>query len=323
MNLSSMVLACTTLALGTASVYLYTELDAERARADAEATLRRDQEVRVQVLEARLNLPQEPPGLFANPKGLPPPIDNKGKSAAKTAAVEDTTVEAEPGRRFPGMRNGLREMLSTPEGREMMLNRQKMGLRMQYKDLARELNLSAAQADELITLLAEQQMRQLEKIQLGEGNRSTIAHSLSELQRQNETELMTLLGDKYLQYDGYQKSLGERMQVQQIGVQLEAANLPLNESQKKQLISVMTQERDTTPRPEWAQGSSTEDFASKNLAWQKEYNQRVRDRVANVLSPEQLKQFEELQQNQIPIAMPGMRLNGALTRGMRAQPRSQ
>lgn len=328
MNVSSIILALTSLGLGSASVYLYTELDAARGRADAEIALRQDQEARVKALEAtRLDLEQRLQGLTGAAEWpAPPPA---GKADAKMQ-VATNRMPAEANREdepfFANARNAMREMMANPENRRAMQAQHKMALRAMYKDLAGELHLSADQANQLLDLLAQQQMERMQEMRENRGDRNALSQANADLEQKNAAELTALLGDKYSQYQEYQQSLGERMQVEQIGVQFAAANLPLADSQKKQLITAMVEERKTLPPPTWSQDASPQDNMARMRAWQQDYEKRIKDRASSVLSSQQLAQYEELQKAQgaalrgmvgfagrggggMAIALPGVSIN--------------
>ncbi len=322
MNLSTTVFALATLGLGSASVYLYTELDTARGRADAEAALRLDQEAHLQALEAsRLDLERQLQALLAanrwSEDSISPPDDGETLAQAPASRGAEEPPERESGRErrgmFAGARNAFRNRLSTPEGRAAMAARQKMGLRVMYKDLAAELNLNADQAGQLIDLLAEQQIKQMQQLQESNGDRQ----ALTDLQRENEVELMATLGDKYLQYEDYRQTMGERTQVEQLGVQFAASNIPLNASQEKQLFSAMVQERKSTPAPIWSTSLSPQENMAQQRKWQQDYNTRVRESVAGVLSADQLKQYEEMQKTQSGMFRGGGAIRGFMGGGGR------
>jgi hypothetical protein len=329
-NLPTVALALTALGLGSASVYLYTELDTARGRAEAEAALRRDQEGHLQALQAnRLELERQLQALLGN-SGWTAMTDTSGDEQAAPATpprgsentAEEAPPEAERNRRgmFAGVRNGFRNMLSTPEGRKAFQEQQKMGLRMMYKDLAGELNLTAEQAGQLIDLLAEQQVEQMVRLQEADGDPEAMNRILSEQQNTNDIKLMALLGDKYLQYDEYRQTLGERSQVEQLGMQFAAASIPLNPGQEKQLLSAMVQERQATPAPGWSPDLSPRENMARQREWQQSYNQRVREQMAGVLSTEQLKQYEDMQQAQSTMLRGGGMAMGFMGGGRRGGP---
>jgi hypothetical protein len=300
MNVPAVILAVATVGLGSASVYLYTELDTARGRADAEAALRLDQEARIQALEEmRLGLEQQLQLAAENAGGWNMVADGSGAAAAPPPPGPATGA-GEPGNRGPGRgfdgRNSFRNIMNTPEGRKALVAVQKMGLRATYKDLAKELNLSSDQASQLMDLLAKQQMEQMDGFRQNRGDPAAMTQTNnSERQRQNEIELMTLLGDKYQKYESYQDTLGERTQVENLGVQFAASSLPLADSQKKQLMTVMVEERQVSPQPQWSRDLPPQDNMAQMRKWQEDYNKRVGERLSAVLSAEQLTQYKEIQ----------------------------
>jgi len=84
-----------------------------------------------------------------------------------------------------------------------------------------------------------------------------------------------------------------------------AENLPLQDDQMAQLLQVMKEEKAAVPPvipTDHMQVPKKELFTAENLdrqmQWMAEYNRRVLDRAGQILSPEQLQQYQEFQEQQ-------------------------
>ena len=108
--------------------------------------------------------------------------------------------------------------------------------------------------------------------------------------------LKDLLGsDRYELYQDFEKTLADRVQVQQLNQQLAGEGVPLEASQSKALIKIMSEEREGLPNSGSGNGTSVDiDDFSRKLD---EMNQRVYDRANTVLTPRQLSAFAIYQKN--------------------------
>jgi hypothetical protein len=137
-----------------------------------------------------------------------------------------------------------------------------------------------------------------------------------EAKKQTDAELAALLGDeRFAQYEDYQKNIGERMQLDQLKTKMAAENLPLQDDQMAQLLQVMKEEKTAVPPvipTDNTQVPKKELFTAENLdrqmQWMAEYNRRVLDRAGQILSPEQLKQYQEFQEQQATMQKLGMKM---------------
>lgn len=282
MNILSSILAVATAGLGFACAHLYSELDAARSRAGPQAAACRKE-------QAQLAASQRECVAFetdAMQGGERPLLSAAG---VNTNAGELLVSENHHG--TAGSCAGTGTSLAAARGRELA-RRHEAASRRIYSGLGQELKLSPEQEGQLLSLLLEQRNEQVETMRQHAGDRAAMTHAMHELRREDETELMTVLGDKYLQFEDFRKSMGERMQTEQVALQLEAANIPLREDQRKGLLAAMVEERDRKPRPAWVPGVPIQEEAAKQQEWQADYEVRVRDRASSVLTSDQLKQYD-------------------------------
>lgn len=271
MRLVVSVLSLIAILLGSAFCYVYAELSTERAKSSTRVAT---DDVDRGLLGARL---QRCSALTADlePTEPSPPA---AKEPPQTSVASDPDGEISPAR-----------MQVT---RELSRRRQEIVLRRRYGSLGEELHLMPEDERALLSLLLDQQIRRLEMVRMHAGDRARLNDSLSELHLRHEAELMAALGDRYLPFEDYQRSLGERMEIELVSLQMEAADAPLRDDQRRELLALMVDERDSIPRPARLPGFSLQEHMAKQQEWQVRYEQRVRDRAAGVLSADQLRQYD-------------------------------
>lgn len=294
-----LAIACTVLAIS--SVYLLSEVRAERARASTEADARASWEKRARDLMsrdgARLPLASAGPGRVED-TGVPgstAAAPNEPPAAASNAGESSRRLERIPPTRF--------NPSNTPQGRELLRVQARTGAKRAYGELIKKLNLTAEQAETLMKLLVDQQERERDAFErLGERrDLSAINQLRNELLSQSQSEIVSLLGqEKGQQFTKYQSTLGERAQVSYFADQLDALNMPLSESQKEQLVGVLSEEKTAVPEPQpasWRERGARE----AQLSWREDYYRRVFDRASGFLNAEQERRLREHQDLQMSV----------------------
>jgi hypothetical protein len=346
MNKAILILLTTTLGTGLVSLHLVRELRGERAT--------------IQSLQARIGELERAAATPGMPASVPPAIDvapepaagNRPLPAALPAPIPVArTVDAAPltghppmpsrEERMRMMRESVerqRALLKDPEYREAMRMQYKMMQSQNYPDLAKTLGISAEQADQMLTLLAEQQIRMQEngpaqsfmeqppeRAALNEMRRKA-----EQTRRANEAELAGLLGqEKMREWNDYQKTLGTRMQVKQLSTKFAGKGAPLTDEQERQLVQALAAEqqrglREASPaarinfisaRPAALAANVSMSGAADHLEMQERHleqmaqqNQRMRDAAATVLTPEQLSLFEEEHNSQLQMQRAMLRM---------------
>jgi hypothetical protein len=219
-----------------------------------------------------------------------------------------------------GMGDMLGKMMKDPAMREMMREQQKAMINMMYGGLFKDLKLSLEEKDKLKELLTDSQMKNIEAAQGMFGGKEGVTEEttkqITDAKKQTDTEIKALLGDeRFAQYQEYQKSMGERMQIDQFKNQLAGANMPLDDAQSAQLMQIMKDEKSVKPAPisdDQTQIPKKDSFTAENLekqlAWMDDYNQRVLNRAAQVLTPEQFTQYQSFRKQQDDLAKLGMQM---------------
>jgi hypothetical protein len=229
-----------------------------------------------------------------------------------------------------GMGDMLGKMMKDPAMREMMREQQKAMINMMYGGLFKDLNLSPEEKDKLRELLTDSQMKNIEAAQGMFGGKDGVSEDttkqISDTKKQTDAEIKALLGDeRFATYQDYQKNVGERMQIDQFKNQLAGANMPMDDAQAAQLMQIMKQEKAATPPPisdDQSQVPKPDTFTAgnleKQLAWMDDYNQRVLNRAAQVLNPEQLKQYQSFQEQQASMQKLGLQMAKQMFGGEKA-----
>jgi hypothetical protein len=171
---------------------------------------------------------------------------------------------------------------------------QETRLRRTFADMPAELGLGTEQASKLFDLLADDQIKAAE-------NRRTYAddpigaRALADATRQErDAQINALLGpDKAAEFLSYEKSIGARMQVGRIDADMTAADIPLNDTQRKTLIATIAAEQAAHPAPERAPAASRDEYQAAFLAWQADYSKRVQEKVEPLLNPDQRARYRE------------------------------
>jgi len=224
--------------------------------------------------------------------------------------------------------------------REMMREQQKAMINMMYGGLFKDLKLSPEEKDKLKELLTDSQMKNIEAAQGMFGGKDGVTEDttkqIADSKKQTDADIKALLGDeRFAQYQEYQKSMGERMQMDQFKNQLAAANMPMDDAQAAQLMQIMKDEKVASPPPisdDQTQIPKKDTFTAENLekqlAWMDDYSRRVQDRVAQVLTPEQFKEYKSFQEQQASMQKLGLQMakqmfggdkSGTAPKGIRLQ----
>jgi hypothetical protein len=329
----------TTVAFGGYCAYLSNALESERAASVA----LRDQ---VTALEAALKAgASRPLPAIETPAPLQTPFTAAATTPAKPSVAParlapqatGNSMLARPTRESMQLvMDRQRELLNDPEYRAAMREQQKMGLRQMYPDLASATGLSSEQVDRMMELLAEQQLKSMEGSRSLEdpAQREQYFEQLRQQQRDNESAIAAEIGSDGLQkWKEYQASLGARFQVRNLRSQLEAAGVPLRDTQVEDLVSALrSAEKQMFSAPNMpgqrvAGGFNANDRSQalqQSIKLAEEQAQRQREAVRPYLSAEQFEKFEKLQEQEERMRKASMRMLQAQMEAMRgSQPGSQ
>lgn len=263
-----------------------TKKEAETARADVTA-------VRQQLDAARQ---AEDKTAVAESKGS----DQTGQPGALSANAGPKTKPSD---------NPMAKMFESEEGKKMMKTQMAMVAKMQYRDLARLLNLSPEQADKVMALLAERTAtlagnpwkfmsegkidpEQIKK--MGEENEAT--------RKNYDAMLKNELGEQgFQQFQDYEKTIGERMALSQIEPQF--GGNPLQQDQRDKLLQLMADERKNSPPSPFdptgrdvarnMQAMADDGAVDAFLKQEDDYHKRIVQQAGSILTAEQVKSLEQ------------------------------
>ena len=236
-----------------------------------------------------------------------PPPAGKAAAGAKTSDEQRATM-------LPFAKQYLAK-LDDPGRRAALVEETRSGLRRQYEPLKQKLKLDSATFEQLLTILAEQQIQPQEKYF------RCIADPACDLNNfgrngnvvdDRSGELLSLLGnDDAEELKNYTSSLHERETVVQLRGRLDEAS-NLRDSQAEQLVAALSEERIRFQKDAAQRGTSVSGWGTPQLGMlyysgdsnsldqrfteAAQYSQRLRDRAATVLSPKQLAAFAQIQE---------------------------
>jgi Spy/CpxP family protein refolding chaperone len=117
----------------------------------------------------------------------------------------------------------------------------------------------------------------------------------------------------------FERTVGDRMQMQQYQQGLTASGIPLEETQRTQLLNIMKEERLKLPRSPFEASNKdpgeqfkalrSPDAVADLLKHANDFNEKVRDRARTILTPEQLNAFQSAQDQQQEMMKMGMKMS--------------
>ena len=231
-----------------------------------------------------------------------------------------------------GMGEMFEKMMKDPAMKEMLRSQQKSMMKTMYGSLFKELNLPAEQQKKLTDLLLDAQMSGVESagdLFKGESEaRTNAVNAIAEKQKATQAQIKALLGDeKYAQYEDYQKTIADRMVLNQFQQQSAGTDTELRDDQMQRLIGLIKEERAKTPpiidedpgkSMENLQKVFNTELFDKQMQWQEDLNKRVLERADGVLTPEQLKEYADFQASQFNMMKLGMQMAREMFKGKEA-----
>jgi hypothetical protein len=342
MNKFVLMLLAASVTLGGTTLHLVHELRAERNSARRLAARVAELERATTPLAVFSALPgplsapvTESSTAAPAPATIPPP-----QLAAIATVGAISSMPADSPSRVDRMRilqeNAARQqaLLRDPDYRDAMRMQHKAMLAGSYPDLAEELDLTADELDRFMTLLADQRVRAQENQTMSFFDAPPDAAAVQEMQHAAQAwqqtvdqEIAALLGgDKQRAWKEYQSTLGVRHEVKQLRDSLASRGAPLRDDQVKPLQRALA-EAQQQQMQEWSRNpprtqltlakvnggdmpsvAARLDAQEEYLQRQSEHQQRVRDSLASILTPEQLKYYEEQQDMQLKLQQAQLRI---------------
>ncbi len=305
MKVSVLALTGTTLALALACATLIQQLQAERIHAQAEATLRRQWEDRFRE------------SVRARPAPLP--ISPLPATNAPGAQQDHASpLHRDDGRPPDSWWSRFLDRLATRDGHAQLLAEQLLYVRRRNPDLAKELHLTHDEENQVLAAEAEQMLKGQARMARCRMDPACDPKSVWSYWEQEKNPVRDLLGaEKFPEYEQYQKTVSDRLQVRELRSRLDAAN-GLSDEQAEALVAAMRDERDQFETEARETGRSMSYFGSmigvmatsqasgpeppsdaEVLDSAQDFASRLRKRAADVLTAEQMRQFVAIQDEQL------------------------
>lgn len=239
------------------------------------------------------------------------------ESPPPASPVEAKSTEA----KAPDFMGKLAEMMENPEMQDAMRAQQKTMLSMLYGALFKKLRLTPEQLDQLKEIQLNKQMAAM--AMLGKGDKNAQRTAYLEATKQADLALKELLGDEqFATYQDYESTVGERMAIGQLNQQLSEKNIPLDDVQQEEFVTLMIEERAKlkipTPAQQqaaWAGGMPSSEEFEKLLQQQADLNQRVYARSREILSEAQQAELKAFQDNQVQMQKLGLQMMKSMSGG--------
>jgi hypothetical protein len=315
-----LLLTIATLSLAITCGYLYQQLRVERSRVSAGVRTDHAVETEDSVDDAGLEDDGSLPSGDADEDGetaFPAPVRD---SIRETSGSADARA-----RRLAQRREQLQQRWADPQFRARALVRSTYEARRRNPDLGAALRLSSAQEGAFVDLLARQAL-QIDELQesrrfASESERASIDQEIGALRVQHEQERAAQLGGAgYQAYQDYTRQIPERQQIRELRLRLDESSA-MTPAQSSQLIAAMYAERDSylqqmktvegfggyAPRYPFEAMTNSRDqaarvrFAQEQVARTEAFMSRLRLRASGVLNAEQLRRFDEIQEEQLSM----------------------
>ena len=242
------------------------------------------------------------------------PVASNAQNPGGTAAGPRSaaTHEADKNREMilPFARQYL-ERIADPVQHAALLAQSRGELQRQYAPLHQRLKLDSATFDQLVDLIAEQQLQAQESYFrcVVDPACDTEEYARRPTVGDPDQEFLALLGpDRMDEFNHYRQSIGERDSVAQLRGRLDEANM-LHDEQAEQLIAALAKEHDLYKREVAASGATLKGWGTaqgmlwyigdgsidQQLSSAAAYSQRLRARAATMLTSQQLTSFNQLQ----------------------------
>ena len=306
MNKTVVVLSVTTALFAATTAYLAYELH-QRDALTAALPAGTAQATGTSAVASAGNADDDAASLATHPTTPAPDSAAHPAGVATVPESKDRDVQAEA---IAGFARQFLTRYDDANERPVLLEEQRTGIRRQYEKLKERLKLSESEFDQLVTMLAEEQLQAQEhwaRCAVDAGcDIKTRAYNPVDRTQQYQAMLGTEGAEAFTQY---RKSISERDSVIQLRGRLTDSNF-LPEAQAEKLIMALAEERERFSEEAQARGAKvrgwgtnlgmlmyTEDsgIPDQYIAEASQYNQRLRARASSILSPAQLAAFTQMQ----------------------------
>jgi hypothetical protein len=299
-------LAVTIVGLGLTALMLWQSRETERERvAQLQAQIGQLERRQVRAARDASGALQDAPQTGATPPTTQPPV-----TATTTIATPATTTApapAAPNFTMSEWQRRERQLLRDPAYRRAQIDLHRQRLASARAGAIRVVGMTPEQADRVIELWAERNLRYLEMQDYGTNAPTSTtepAGLIREFQKAEQDELRALLGEEKLAaWNRYLASASVRGELTSLSAQLSTTPEPLRESQIDALVDIIytaQEQRDELYRNHLRDAGVTDFTVNRAsdrafyLALERQTNQRIRDAAAGTLSAFQAESLDDM-----------------------------
>ncbi|MEK0450850.1 MAG: hypothetical protein RL088_3118 [Verrucomicrobiota bacterium] len=220
----------------------------------------------------------------------------------KGAAVADAASPIAPAAEDSASRliGGILKQMDSPEMKNMIRSQQTAETRKTYGKLLKRWNLSPAESDTVLTILAEREMGDISDVlslASGKADKDTvesIGKSLEEGKTKADERLKAVLGDERMkELEAFDTDQEREQTVGRYAEHLDIGGSPLHPEQRVQLADLIKKEGSDAPHEQeqisaLATGSMTDEQLAKLRKATEERQARITQKAAAFLSPDQV-----------------------------------
>lgn len=310
MRTLAILLALTAAAFAGSTVYLANQLSIQRARSDELVRLSTH---RPAVTSDPATAGQGPAAVAprpAPPTAGPSSMEAVSEGDADWSEADLRKIQAEYGKQFLAQ-------LADPVRRQDLIAERKMMVRHTYPRVDRVLGFTPDEYARFIEQLAEQQLNAQEadaRCMLNPDCPMRVPNEMRMRPEEDSSAVRDLLGPARMQkFEQYKATMGERESVAQFRNRL-PDDLRLSEDVTESLVSALADERKQISQEAQQQGIDAGGFAfgaglvfaggegadmNERYRAARQNSQRFHDRAAQILNPQQLRAFDEMQEENL------------------------
>ena len=266
----------------------------------------------------------EPPAPEPEPEPEPAP-----PTVASTEPVDPSPAEPAGATPAEGGGNPLAAMMENPVMRDMMKQQMSAQFKSLYGGFFEKYGVDEELAKPVYDLLLERQMAAMDHVGVlfdkdaSDEDKEAARKQVSDSMDEYNDQIRDLLGDEaFEEFDLYEKSTGERMELSSLRGAMESAGHDFTVEKEEQLMAIMYEERqnfDFTNNFADQTKAFEQDFSKENFTrFTEEYvvlQEQINDRVSEVLSPEEHAVFTKNQEDYRNMIKAGIEMQASIFGG--------
>jgi len=258
----------------------------------------------------------------------------------KTEQLQQTLDEAQTNNPMHAMAN----MFKDPKMREMLKSQQKAALGpvidKQYSDLFKQLNMTPEQSAAFKDLVIKKMLASADAglsmmdDSLDPQQRADLAKQVKSQTDETDAEIKQFLGDNnYQAYQTYEKSVPDRMTMNQFNDQMSGTATALTPEQQNQMVQALSDARNNFT---WSSGLNqenpgangdivsllTDDNIAKFTAEREQFDAQFLTKAQQILTPAQFDAYKAFQNQQRELQLMGFNMARQMFGSSHSQPKS-